>query len=290
MFRSDLRVSAVLALSLTLAAPAFAASGKTEEGVRLFETRQLAQARPVLEAAVREDPSDARAVFYLGRTLLSADEVDKAVEWIEKAVALDGGRVEYHLWLGRAYGSKAMRANVFQQASLAGKVRREFERASALDPDNLEARFGLVEFYLRAPGVMGGSVAKARDQAAEIARRDTLQGHRAAGRVAEHEKQFDAAREEFSAALREAPEKPEPYYWLGSFYERRKDYARAFETYEKQLMISNVDELSLAWTHYRLGVLYEKTQARELARAEYTAALSLDPTLKDAKKALSSLR
>jgi tetratricopeptide (TPR) repeat protein len=280
----------MLALSLGLASPLFGAGQKTEEGVRFFEARQPAQARPLLEAAVGEDPSDARAAFYLGRTLLSADEVDRAVEWIEKAVALDGGSVEYHLWLGRAYGSKAMRANVFQQASAAGKVRREFERASALDPENLEARFGLLEFYLRAPGIMGGSVSKAREQAAEIAKRDKLQGHRAAGRVAEHEKQYDAAREEYSAALREAPEKPEPYHWLASFYERRKDYARAFETYEKQLMISNVDELSLAWTHYRLGVLYEKTQARELARAEYTTALSLDPTLKDAKRALSSLR
>ena len=290
MFPGRRKAYTLLALSLTLGSPVFGASAKTEEGVRLFEARQPAQARPLLEAAVREDPSDARAAFYLGRTLLSADEVSKAVEWIEKAVALDEGRVEYHLWLGRAYGSKAMRANVFQQASLAGKVRREFERANALDPENLEARFGLLEFYLRAPGVMGGSVAKAREQAAEIAKRDAVHGHRAAGRVAEHEKQYDAAREELSAALQEAPEKPEPYYWLGSFYERRKDYARAFDTYEKLLSTPNVDALSLAWTHYRLGVLYEKKQARELARAEYAAALSLDPTLKDAEKALSSLR
>ena len=212
----------------------------------------------------------------------------KAVEWIEKAVALDEGRVEYHLWLGRAYGSKAMRANVFQQPSLAGKVRREFERASALDPENLEARFGLLEFYLRAPGVMGGSIAKAREQAAEIAKRDAVQGHRAAGRIAEHEKQYDAARAEYAAALREAPEKPEAYDWLGAFYERRKEYARAVETYEKLLNTPNVDELSLAWTHYRLGALYEKQQAADLARAEYAAALSLDPTLNEARKALSA--
>lgn len=320
------RASALLTLWLGAGGPLLGANGSLGDGVRLFEARQLAQARPLLEAAVRENPSDARAAFYLGRVLLSADEVDKAVEWIEKAVSLDGGQVEYHLWLGRAFGSKAMRASVFQQPSLAGKVRREFERASALDPDNLEARFGLLEFYLRAPGVMGGSVAKARDEATEIARRDPLQGHRAAGRVAEHEKRFDTAREEYSAALRDSPDWTEPYYWLGSFYERRKEYARAFEIYEKllekkpeqltacyqigktaavsgerldrgveclKLYLSytpNADEPSLAWTHYRLGLLYEKKMAKDLARAEYSAALSLDPSLKEARKALGAAR
>jgi tetratricopeptide (TPR) repeat protein len=316
---------ALLALWLGAAGDA-AAAGGTDEAIRLFEARQLARARPLLEAAVRGDPSDAKAAFYLGRVLLSANEVDRSIEWMEKAVSLDARRVEYHLWLGRAYGSKAMRANVFQQASLAGKVRREFERASALDPNNLEARFGLLEFYLRAPGVMGGSVAKSREEAAEIARRDPLQGHRAAGRVAEYEKRFEAAREEYAAALKEFPEKSEPYYWLGSFYERRKDFARAFEAYEKllekkperlsacyqigraaavsgerldrgveclKLYLSDAfdsDEPSLALAHQRLGMLYEKKGSKDLARAEYIAAVSLDPSLQEARKALSAVR
>jgi tetratricopeptide (TPR) repeat protein len=327
MFRLDRRVLSLPALWLGLvAAPVSASNGKTAEAIRLFEARQVTQARPLLEEAVREDPSDARAAFYLGRALLSADEVDKAVEWIEKAVALDGERVEYHLWLGRAYGSKALGASVLRQPSLAGRVRREFERASALDPDNLEARFGLVEFYLRAPGVMGGSLAKAKEQARQISTRDPLQGRRAAGRVAEHEKRFDDEAHEYSAALRDFPESPEPHYWMGSFYERRKDYARAFEIYEKLLekrpeewnacyqigriaVVSGerldrgvecltlylshtpgADEPSLASAHFRLGLLYEKKRAKDLARAEYTAALELDPTLKDARKALSASR
>src|SRR5262249_42921739 len=280
----------------------FAGSPKTDEAVRLFEAHRVADARPLLEAAVREDPSDARACYYLGRAVLSADEVEKAVELLEKAVSLDGTRVDYHLWLGRAYGVKALRATVFQQPSLAGKVRREFEKASALDPDNLEARLGLVEYYLRAPGVMGGSLVKAREQAAEIRKRDPLQGHRAAGRVAEHEKWHEAAFQEYSAALRDFPERPEPYYWMGAFSERRKDFPRAFETYEKLLekmpdevgawyaigktaavsgenldrgveclkryltLTPRGDEPSLASAHYRLGAVYEKKREKDLAR------------------------
>ena len=311
-----------LAVWVGLAAmPLLASSDNTEEAVRLFEARRLVDARPLLEAAVREDPSDARAAFYFGRLLLEADELDRAIAWIEKATSLDAGRGEYHLWLGRAYGAKAMRASVLQQASLAGKVKRQFERASELDPDDLEARFGLIEFYLRAPGLMGGSVAKAKEQAAEVRRRDSLQGHRAAARIVEYGRRFDAALEEYSAAARDFAENPEPQYWLGRFYERRKDFARAFGVYERILekwpeelgacyQIGRIaavsgerldrgaeclklylthspkpEEPSLASAHYRLGLLYEKKGAKDLARSEYTAALDLDPTLQEARKA-----
>ena len=327
MFRNHRWLRAVLVLWLGPAATLlFASSEKTEDAVRLFEARRLADARPLLEAAIKEDLSDARAAFYFGRVLLEANELESAVAWMEKATSLDAGRAEYHLWLGRAYGAKAMRASVLQQASLAGKVKRQFERASELDPDNLEARFGLIEFYLRAPGLMGGSVAKAKEQAAEVRRRDSLQGHRAAARVAEHEKRFDAALEEYSAAARAFAENPEPQYWLGRYHERRKDYARAFGVYEGILekwpeelhacyQIGRIaavsgerldrgteclkiylthspkpEEPSLASAHYRLGLLYEKKGAKDLARSEYTAALDLDPSLQEARKTLSAVR
>src|SRR5262245_2518551 len=229
MFRIRPKDLACVALGLGMATASVAAGGgRTEDAVRLFDARNFREARPLLEAALQEDPSDARAALYLGRLFLSEGNADRAVEWIEKSAALESNRAETHLWLGRAYGAKAMAASVLAQPSLAGKVRREFERASALDPEGLEARFGLIEFYLRAPGILGGSVEKARAQAAEVGRRDPMQGHRAAGRVAEYEKRFDAAREEYAAAARDFPDRKEPQYWLGLFYERRKDYAGAF--------------------------------------------------------------
>jgi tetratricopeptide (TPR) repeat protein len=250
MFRAGWRRLgwALVWIGLTGAGVAGAAE-KTEEAVRLFEARRQAEARPLLEAAAREDPSDSRAAFYLGRLFLTEGDSDRAVEWIEKAVSLDAGRAEYHLWLARACGAKALAASVLKKGPLARRVKREFERASALDPDNLEARFGLIEFYLRAPGVLGGSVPRAREQAAQVGKRDPLQGHRAAGRIAEYEKRFDTALEEYSAAVREFPGETEPIYWLGSFFERRGDFARAFDTYEK-LLEREPEELADC---YRIG-------------------------------------
>jgi tetratricopeptide (TPR) repeat protein len=278
-----------------------------------------------LEAAVRQDPTNARAASELGRSLLGAGEAKRAVEWMEKSVALEPGNAEYHLWLGRAYGYQAIRASVLKQPGLARKVLKEFKRASELDPDNLEARFGLIEFYLQAPGFLGGSPQKAREQAEEVRKRDALQGHRAFARIAEHEKDLDGTLHEYEQASAEFPDSAQPSYWLGAFYARQKEYAKAFEVYEKLLerdagqmaagyqigRLASVsgqnlergeeclrrylehepgpDEPSLASAHYRLGLLYEKRGSRELARREFSAALEIEPSQADAREALKRI-
>lgn len=322
--RNGLLLSVAIGFFL-FAGSSMAAGSKSEEGIQLFEARKFDEARSSLEAAVREDPQDARAANYLGRVYLEAGNSDRAVEWMGRSVALEPTNAEYHLWLGRAYGNQAMQASVLKQPSLARKVKKEFEEASRLDPDNLEARFGLIEFYLRAPGILGGSPKKADEQAEEIRRRDFLQGHRARGRIAEHRKDFDRALAQYDAAAREFPEKTEPFYWIGALLVRENDYAKAFEVYEKLLeenpsemkacyQIGHIaflsgqrlergkecltlylqheprpDEPSLASAHYRLGLLYEKSGNRDLARREYSAALDLEPALPDARQALKKV-
>lgn len=316
---------ASFAACLLAGAPLSATGSKSDEGVRLFESRRLAEARSALEEAVREDGGDARAASYLGRVLLADGEIDRAALWMERSVALDEGNAEYHLWLGRAYGSQAIRASVLKQPALARKVKREFERASQLDPDNLEARFGLIEFYLRPPGILGGSLKKAEEQAREIRKRDPLQGYRAFGRLAEQRKDFDQALREYGRAAAEFPEKAEPSYWMGALHAHNREYARAFAVYEKLLekdsgqmaacyQIGRVavlsgqrldrgeeclklylqrdpkpDEPSLASAHYRLGLLYEKKGNRDLARREYAAAVELDPSRHDVRDALKKI-
>ena len=90
----------------------------------------------------------------------------------EKALALDPQNSSYHLWLGRAMGRKAEEANPFTAFGLARKVKTEFERAVALDGNNLPARADLSEFYLEAPGFLGGDKNKAKQQADYVAGHD----------------------------------------------------------------------------------------------------------------------
>jgi tetratricopeptide (TPR) repeat protein len=53
-----------------------------------------------------------------------------------------------------------------------------------LDPENVEARLSMMEFYLQAPSIVGGDLTKARAEAEAAARIDPVQGLPAVSRVA----------------------------------------------------------------------------------------------------------
>lgn len=154
-------------------------------GIRLVENEQWAEAWQFFSAAAAKQPENALARFYLGRITFAEGQYEAAATWFERAVALEEKNPDFHLWLGRAYGYQAQSAFVWRQLFLARKVRQQFEQAVKLDPDHVAARWDLMEYYLKAPGFLGGSWDKAKTQAREIEHRDPQEGRQAWQLIAE---------------------------------------------------------------------------------------------------------
>jgi len=74
-----------------------------------------------------------------------------------------------------------------------------------LDPDNEDALSDLFDYYLEAPGFLGGGYDKAEAIAQRIAERNPAGGHFAQSRLAEQRSQFDTAEEQLRRALELAP-------------------------------------------------------------------------------------
>ena len=317
-------------LRILLVAAALARSvssdGDLEAAIRLFEAQRWAEARVALETIAAERPGDARAAEYLGRVLFEQELVEASVRSLERAAALDPSSSSIQYWLGRALGEEAVRGSLLVRAKLAGRVRRAFERAVELDPSNLDARMALLEFYLRAPSFMGGSVEKAAAEAEEIRRLDPFRGHRAAGRLHESRKRWDLAALEYEAALHEPPPRPNPYFWMEDAAVDRKDWPAAFVAMERlerafpedaealyeigrlaaesglELVRGEaslrryldreprVGEPSSALAHWRLGQILERRGDPESAKEQYEAAIRVDPLSTEARQALARLR
>src|SRR5579864_6486570 len=131
-----------------------------------------------------------RAYFTLG-------DWDKGIAACEKAVSLQPENSQYHLWLGRVYGEKADHSHFLSAAGLAKKVRSEFETAVRLNPNSAEARTDLAEFYLEAPGIVGGGRDKAKAQAQELVKMDPVKAGWVKGRLAEKNKDLVSAENEY---------------------------------------------------------------------------------------------
>ena len=102
----------------------------------------------------------------------------------------------------------AQHSNAFQQLLLGRRFRKEIDAALALDPRDVQAKRDLLEFYLLAPGIAGGSRRDAALTAERIAALDAAEGFLARARLAA----FDKAPAQTEAMLRSATEVLPPSY------------------------------------------------------------------------------
>ncbi|MFZ9347158.1 MAG: tetratricopeptide repeat protein [Arenimonas sp.] len=125
------------------------------------DKRALANA----EAYAKANPKNAEAWTLLTRARLQQGKAEAAVTAGEKAVALAPNSAQAQFWLGNAYGNRIGEVGMISKMGMAPKLRDAFEKTVALDPNNLEARSALVQFYLQAPSAIGGGKDKALVQA-----------------------------------------------------------------------------------------------------------------------------
>src|SRR6267142_4573856 len=169
---------------------------------------------------INSAPNDAASYNFLCRAYFAVSNWDRAISACEKAVTLAPNNSEYHLWLGRTYGEKADATSFFTAAGLARKVRTEFERAVALDPKNAIGRTDLAEFYLEAPGIVGGGQDKARVQAEALSKLNPAKAHWVNGRIAEKNKDTATAEREYRTAIDESHGGANAWLNLALFYRK----------------------------------------------------------------------
>jgi tetratricopeptide (TPR) repeat protein len=179
-----------------LVPPAFAGNPK-----ELVSAGRVDEAIQTLQQQVDRSPKDAEAYNLLCRAYFEIDEWDRGIAACERARELDPGKGVYELWLGRIYGEKADHVGFLSAAGMAKKVRTSFERAVELDPQSWEARTDLAEFYLEAPGIVGGGKDKARREADAIMPLNPAMAHWIQARIEEKNKDVRAAEAEYRAEI-----------------------------------------------------------------------------------------
>ena len=218
-------VSLLFSVFLT---PAVSASASSQE---LLAAGHVDEAVQVLEQQVNRAPNDAAGYNLLCRAYFMMEDWDRGITNCEHARNLDPQNSRYYLWLGRIYGEKADRAGFFAAAGLAKKVRSSFERAVELDPNDWQARADLGEFYIEAPGIVGGGKDKARDQANALMPIKPGKAYWLLGRIAEKNKDMTEAERQFRAGITASHSGVRSWVELAIFFR----HTNRFEEMEKAL-------------------------------------------------------
>jgi tetratricopeptide (TPR) repeat protein len=317
------RMFSLFLLAMLAISPAFA--GLDESVPALIASGRVDEALTQLHGQIDASPNDPVAHNLLCRAYFSLGEWDRGITACEKAVSLDPDNSQYHLWLGRIYGEKADKSGFMTAAGLARRVRDEFEKAVHLNPKSVDARSDLAEFYLEAPGIVGGGRDKAQAQADSLASLDPARGHWVNGRIAEKKKDFPTAEREYREAIQASHGSASAWLNLGLYYRHRERWDEMEQALthvrsapldrpdalvdaaeilihsqrnlpEAVLLLqaylkssAKVEQAPAFKVHYLLGTADEKLGDRQSAATEYRSALELAHEFQPAQQALQRM-
>lgn len=291
--------------------------------VQLVRSGDWRAAKTAAAAALQRDAQDSQAYYVLGRVALVELDPGRACEQLDRAVRLDGGVSEYHLWYGKAIGQLSARSSKPEMPFLGRKAKAEIERAVALDSLNVDARDAMIDVAVLAPAWLGGDPVRARREAQALIRLSPMRGHSALGRLAARDGDGEAVEREYTSAIAAAPDSVRPYAALASWYVAAQSWDRAFAIWERYLRVrpdevvggqgigrvaaasgrqlvrgerglraflttppADVGPSVLSRTYLWLGEILNQTGRANEARAAFEQAIQLDNHNDDARRAL----
>lgn len=276
------RVSIAVLLCL-VAVPAPAVSPAAD----LAEHGHWKRLKAQIEPRAAANPNDAEAQWLLSRVRAAYRDYDGALAPAEKAVALDRRNADYQWQLAQVVGELAQNASVFKQMGLGKRYKREVEAALAIDPRHTQAMTGLMEFYNRAPGIVGGDKKKAQEMVAQISAIDKVDGCLARVRLLSQQSPQPLAQIEqvWVEAVVANPSRYEPHLNLANIYAGGQ--TPRFELAEKEALIARKLDPDRAGVY---GILASVYAAQEkwadvdavLADAEKRIPDNLSPFLRTA--------
>lgn len=195
---------------------------------------------------------DAEEFQLMGQDYFMLRDFRKSADAFDRALALGNGSQQLYVWAGRAYGRRAETSAVFTAPSLASRARQYFETAVRMNILDKGATGDLFDYYMAAPGFLGGGLNKAQELARKVSAADPAEGHHLVAVLSEKNKQYDAAEQHLRQAVQFAPKQASRVMELARFLARRgraKESDALFEQAERMAPESHLIEFYRAETY-----------------------------------------
>lgn len=270
--------------------PAAASEGAgSQAGIDAISASEFEKARGIFAKLVGEQPSNAKAHYYLGVAQQNLGQGEAAVQSYERALELDPKLSEATVNLTAALldaGDAARAAPVIERglasepnhpgllynralaASLLGQKTqavKAYREALAADPNNVEIKYGYAEAL-----VVAGSNGAARELLAELVQSDDVAVLASTARLLGRLEEFDGCIQALTAALgREAS--AELLVARGLCHHGKKDDVAAFADFQRAIE----REPRYAPAHYYAGMDLKQRGKKAEARAALSRAAEL---------------
>ncbi|HAS39745.1 MAG TPA: hypothetical protein DCS93_04670 [Microscillaceae bacterium] len=273
--------------------------------------------------------AQSNADFQQGKQQFAQKKYETAIASFKKATEAEPNKEANYMWLARAYNQRMKQtSNFMKKGALARKMKNAYKKAVEVAPQSVDARYSLAMYYTNAPGIAGGSFAKAEEQATAIIKLDKGKGYELLGVIHQSKKDYAAAEKAYRKGLQFSDNQAKLYQRLGMLLQAQKQYVRAFQEfghaikadknyldayyqyartavfaqmqmskgikylryYVSKASAKNTKVVAPTYAWWRMGQLYELQQDTVQAKQAYQKALQLNANNKQAKAALEKLK
>ncbi|MGV3697294.1 tetratricopeptide repeat protein [Flavobacterium sp.] len=172
-----------------------------EKAEKLFLQEKYTLAKPLFENALKESPNNLKTIEYLGDIASHNNDWEKAADYYERLKTLKPTEANYYFKYGGALGMRAQTGGKWVAIRLVGTIKDSLEKAIQLDPNHIQARWGLIEYYLQLPGFIGGSEKKAQNYSNQLLKISPVDGYLSKARIDEYFKRYKNAEKNYIKAI-----------------------------------------------------------------------------------------
>ncbi|MET3116516.1 tetratricopeptide (TPR) repeat protein [Undibacterium sp. GrIS 1.8] len=310
-------VSTSLAVSITISLSALVSqSAFANDYSPLFKAKKYDEVARVANAKLSVEPNNADALIAKAKLILiegKESRLDEAAKLAEQCINANPSNSDCQESLGEVLGTKAMRGGIMSAIGYASKIRDAFQKAVELNPQNIEARSSLMEYYMQAPSIAGGGKGKAEKLITETVKINPAAGTLMQAKLdiadenfskaeaailsvnatnseqlsdmqadllqslgsnyAKQKKYADASRV-FQESQRRFPDKQGGFYGMARNLQEQGKHKEAITFFEKALAID-----AQSYTYYRMGQCLQALSDKAKAIVTFEKALSFKPEL-----------
>ena len=247
---------------------------------QFVKPRNNAAIETLARERLAKSSKDDVAIWYLARAV-SGDvkKRDELTLRAEQCIKDLPQSARCHSALGSLYGTLAMSGGMTAGMKYAGKIKDMMLKAVELEPKSFDMRRDLNQYYLQAPGIVGGSVRKAIENSNDFGKIDAPRGQLLRAEVHIYEKEFTQAEALLRAIKSTEADLNESVISamtsLGYVLVNNREPAKAKKIFEQQIAANDKN----ANAHFGLGRALLEQKNADAAIQSMERGLALDPKI-----------
>ncbi|WP_228852362.1 tetratricopeptide repeat protein [Aegicerativicinus sediminis] len=286
------------------------AQSPVQQARKEYEVKNFDKSISILEDYIKTYPKNSEAIELLGDAYGKLKQWEDAKKQYKLLSEKNPKNANYHYKYGGVLGMMALE-NKLKAIGLIDDIKTEFRTAAELDPNHIDVRWALVEFYMELPGIFGGSMDTAVRYANELEEISKVDGYLAKGFIYEKDGNEKLAETFYKKAKKIGGSKT-CFEKLAEFYDHEKRYGDAINVYldaakkfqtndylfkageisakNKISLLVGLDSLktyidnfsdknqySIGWAHYLLAQVYRGMGQKTDAMGHISVAIQIHP-------------